>query len=412
MGKSRELSHKINNLVEMYPAVAIVGPRQCGKSTLVRQSFSDWKYYDLEDRDHYELITNNPKNFFDLNSEKVIIDEAQIYPELFSVLRSVIDKNRGQKGRFILTGSSSPEIVKGLNESLAGRMPVVEMWPFKASEFYEKKRSPFFDIITESSDIKDELIKLQPKLTLKEVYNVWFKGSFPEPLIESSKNPEFLKQWYQDYIASYVQRDIRALFPRLNIQNFQRFLTSLAHFSGHQVNMSAIGSALDVNVSTVKDYLDIIQQTFIWRNLPSFEKNKLKKVQKAPRGFFRDQGILHHLLKIKTLDDLLIHPVAGFSFESFVIEEVIRGVQATMKTQVDYHYYRTIDKSEIDLIIDSPEGVLPIEIKLGSTVKKKQLSALTNFLEDTGAKYGLLINTSDRVEMLSQNILQIPVTLL
>ncbi|MBN20131.1 MAG: ATPase [Bdellovibrionaceae bacterium] len=410
MGKKRILSSKIKELSKMFPVVAVVGPRQCGKSTLVQQTFPDWKYYDLEDQDHFQLISSNPKNFFELHPEKIIIDEAQIFPELFRTLRSVIDKKRSLKGRFILTGSSSPDIVKGLNESLAGRISTVEMWPFKVNEYIEKTSSPFYEMIFDPKKNKDDFGSIKSISTLSDTYQCWFKGGFPEPLIQSETNPLFLNQWYQSYVASYIQRDIRALFPRLNIQSFQRFLTSLAHFSGHQVNVNSIASALEVSHTTVRDYLDIIHQTFVWRNLPSFEKNKLKKVQKAPRGFFRDQGILHHLLKIQTLDDLLIHPVAGFSFESFVVEEIIRGVQGTMCTQVDFSYYRTIDKSEIDLIIDSPSGFVPIEIKLGSTVKPKQLIGLKNFLKDTKSRYGFWINTSDRVELLAENIIQIPVT--
>ncbi|MEA3332010.1 MAG: DUF4143 domain-containing protein, partial [Pseudomonadota bacterium] len=170
---------------------------------------------------------------------------------------------------------------------------------------------------------------------------VWFKGGFPEPLIESESNPHFYDQWQENYIQSYIGRDIRMLFPRLNIYTFRRFLLLLAQFSGHQLNMSEMARALEVSVTTIKEYLDIVHQTFLWRNLPPFTDNLLKKVQKAKKGFFRDQGLLHSFLKIVDLDSLLIHPVAGFSFESFVIEEIIRGLQATMATRMEYAYYRT-----------------------------------------------------------------------
>lgn len=178
------------------------------------------------------------------------------------------------------------------------------------------------------------------------------KGGFPEPLIEADNNQDFYHHWLENYIADYVNRDIRALFPRLNIHNFRRFLTLLAQFSGHQLNMSTMSRALGISVSTVKDYLDIIHQTFLWRNLPPYTNNPLKKVQKSNKGFFRDQGVLHYLLKINEIDQLLLHPVAGFSFESYIIEEIIRGLQSTMATQLEFSYYKTIDKSEVDLIIE------------------------------------------------------------
>ena len=213
----------------------------------------------------------------------------------------------------------------------------------------------------------------------------------------------------ENYLADYVTRDIRGLFPRLNIHNFRRFLTLLAQFSGHQLNMSAMARALGTSVPTIKDYLDIIHQTFIWRNLEPYTRNTLKKVQKANKSFFRDQGLLHYFLKINDLDQLLLHPAAGFSFESFVIEEVIRGLQATMATQLSFSYYRTVDKSEVDFVIESSVGIVPVEIKLNSVVQKKSLRGLEIFLKDTNSHFGILVNRGKRVEMLSENIVQIPV---
>jgi hypothetical protein len=213
----------------------------------------------------------------------------------------------------------------------------------------------------------------------------------------------------ENYIENYLKRDIRELFPKINLHNFRTFLSLLAQFSGHQINMANIARALEVSIPTIKGYLDIIHQTFIWRNLQSFEKNPLKKVQKANKGFFRDQGILHYFLKIKTLNDLLIHPVAGFSFESFVTEEIIRGFKSTMETQLDFSYYRTIDKSEVDLIVDGAFGIVPIEIKLGSTTPKKSLRGLENLINDLNLNYGLVINSSSKIEKLSDKIIQIPV---
>ena len=393
----------------MFPVVAVIGPRQSGKSTLVRMLRPGWKYYDLESPDDYQLIADDPGAFFAINNNDLIIDEAQQYPEIFKVLRGVIDSDRNRKGRFILTGSSSPEIVKGITESLAGRIATVEMWPFKQSEFYEKPLAKIYDLIVNGSAKPRDFVGLKPLVELEYSMNVWCKGGFPEPLIEGGDKGDYYKQWMENYISNYVNRDIRSLFPRLNIHNFRRFLTLLAHFSGHQLNMSNMARSLEVSVSTIKDYLAIIHQTFIWRNLEAYTGNPLKKVQKANKGFFRDQGLLHYFLKIKSLDDLLIHPVAGFSFESFVIEEMIRGFQATMATQLEYSYYRTVDKSEVDFVIEGTFGVIPVEIKLNSLVKRQSLRGLENFIADTNAELAILINRSKRIELLTDRIIQIPV---
>ena len=412
MDKKRAVEKKINRLLTMFPVVAIVGPRQCGKSTLVKQLRPDWKYYDLESPDDYQLISSDPVAFFALNTKNVIIDEAQQYPDLFKVLRGVIDNDRGKKGRFILTGSSSPDIVKGITESLAGRIATMEMWPFKPCEYYETELPDIFKLLTNDTVKLDDFLQLRPSQHLNQTLHIWFKGGFPEPLIESEKNPDFHLQWMENYIMNYVSRDIRMLFPRLHIHSFRRFLTLLAQFSGHQLNMSDMARSLEVSVSTIKDYLDIIHQTFLWRNLEPYTKNSLKKVQKARKGFFRDQGMLHYFLKINNLDSLLIHPVAGFSFESFVIEEIIRGLQSTMATGLVFNYYRTIDKSEIGLVIDGRFGPVPIEIKLNSTVNRTALRGLKNFLADTKTTYGILINRGKRIELLTDKIIQIPVNYL
>lgn len=409
MVKKRNLEDKINRLLTMFPAVAVIGPRQCGKSTIVSQLRPDWKYYDLESPDDYQLISSDPVAFLSLNPDRVIIDEAQQYPELFNVLRGIIDARRQQKGRFLLTGSSSPEIVKGITESLAGRIATVELSPFTQNEFYERPPSRFYEKIINETTLPKDFLSMRSAITIGQSMDIWLKGGLPEPLIESAKgNNVFYHQWMENYIIDYIGRDIRTLFPRLNIHNFRRFLTLLAQYSGHQLNMSDMARALEISVSTVKDYLDIIHHTFLWRNLPPYTGNRLKRVQKAKKGFFRDQGLLHYFLKITDLDRLLIHPVSGFSFESFVIEEIIRGLKATMATRLDFFYFRTINKSEVDLVIDGPFGTIPIEIKLNSVVKRISLRGLERFLADRG-RYGILINRGKRPELLTDRIIQIPV---
>jgi predicted AAA+ superfamily ATPase len=409
MDKKRVIQEKVEKLLGMFPIVAVVGSRQCGKSTFVNHLRPQWKYYDLESPDDYQLISSDPVAFFSINHGDVIIDEAQQYPEIFKTLRGVVDADRKRKGRFVITGSSSPTIVKEITESLAGRIATVELWPFKQCEYQETGLSEFYSLICDRSAVPDDLLQLRPLTSLGQSMAVWFKGGFPEPLIEGEANDEFHRLWMENYIANYVGRDIRGLFPRLNIHNFRRFLTLLAQFSGHQLNMSTMARALEIGVSTVRDYLDIIHQTFLWRNLEAFTKNPVKKVQKSKKGFFRDQGLLHYFLKIADPDQLLLHPVAGFSFESFVTEEIIRGFQATTATQMEFTYYRTIDKSEIDLVIEGSFGIVPVEIKLNASVSRNALRGLENFIRDLNAEYGILINRAKRAERLTDRIIQIPV---
>ncbi len=408
MDKPRALSAKIDRMLAMFPVVAIVGPRQCGKSTLVQALRPDWKYYDLERPDHYQLITSDPLGFFARQADKTIIDEAQQFPELFKVLRGVIDNDRQAAGRFLLTGSSSPEIVKGLSESLAGRIATVELWPFKACEFYEKPLSPIYQILAGGKKELGQLAEIRAPLSQNQIYDHWLLGGYPEPRIKGEQFPDFHGLWMDEYFSDYIRRDIGSLFPRINSHTFRLFLQSLAFHSGTLLNKSEISRALEISSVTGTQYLEILHNTFIWRNLRSYEKNPLKKVQKMPKGFFRDQGVLHHLLKITDIDTLLLHPTAGTSFESFVIEEIIRGFQCALAPGLEFHFYRTKDKSEIDLIVDGFFGVIPIEIKLGHKINQRMLTALKNFIEDTGAELGIVVNNSDKIEYLTDKIIQIP----
>ncbi len=408
MDKKRLLADKIEILLGLFPVVAVIGSRQCGKSTLVNAVAPDWKYYDLERPDDYQLITSDPMGFFSRQREKTIIDEAQQFPDLFRILRSVIDQDRKACGRFLLTGSSSPDIVKGLSESLAGRIATVELWPFKMVELYDRPLPSIYNLLTDSRTTVDQLCDLSTDLSITEVCEHWLFGGYPEPRIKSRLVPDFHGLWMDEYFGDYIRRDIQRLFPRLNTNNFRLFIQSLSYYSGGMINHSAIARALEVSSVTAKEYLEILHNTFIWRNLRSFEKNSLKKVQKMAKGFFRDSGILHHLLKLDDIDRLLVHPMAGVSFESFIIEEIIRGLQCTLAAGIDCNFYRTKDKSEIDLIIDGSFGIIPVEVKSGTKLKQRMLGPLKTFLKETDARFGILVNNSEKIEMLTDNIVQIP----
>lgn len=409
MDKNRFLAQKIEALMGLFPAVAVVGPRQCGKSTLVKSIYPNWKYYDLERPDDYQLITSDPLGFFSRERENVIIDEAQQFPDLFRVLRGVIDRDRNISGRFLLTGSSSPEIVKGLSESLAGRIASVELWPFKLAEFYEKTLPAVYNLLIERHTVVADFTELVTDITTDQIYDHWLLGGYPEPRIKGVIDPHYHGLWMDGYFSDYIRRDIQRLFPRLNVHNFRLFIQSLSYYSGNMINQSNLARALEVSSVTTKEYLEILHNTFIWRNLRSYEKNTLKKVQKMPKGFFRDQGLLHYLLKLDEIDRLLVHPCAGTSFESFVLEEIIRGLQCTMQSGLEFNFYRTRDKSEIDLIIDGPFGVIPIEVKLGTKITQRMLGPLKSFLKETEARFGILVNNSDKIELLADNIIQLPV---
>lgn len=408
-GIKRNLEQKVTKLLDMFPAVCVLGVRQGGKTTLAKQVCHGWKYLDLEKPSDYNAISADPEFFFQEYSTNLIIDEAQLYPELFNILRGVIDEQRAIKGRFILTGSSSQELLTGISESLAGRVAIVNLGTLKANEFYSLPLSNFYKIFTEKRITKENfMISGAAPITNKQMQRCWLFGGYPEPVTRSD-DLIFYQQWMENYFNTYINRDIAKLFPRLNRTIYQRFVQMLGRLTGTILNQNDLARALEVSAPTVKEYLDIVAGTYVWRPLISFESDLVKSTIKMPKGHLTDSGLLHYFLGIRDFDDLFFNPISGRSFESFVIEEIVKGIEATFLTGCSNYYYRTKSGVEIDLIVKSPNGMIPIEIKQGKTVQRADLRHLKSFIADYNLPFGIIINSSDEVAWLTQEIVQIPV---
>ncbi len=401
----RNILGYVRQLLQHYPIVAIIGARQVGKTTLAKLAAPNWLYIDLEKASDYDRLSHDPEFFFQQQSEHVIFDEAQQLPALFTVLRSVVDEYRQQKNRFILTGSSSLELLDNISESLAGRIAIIELGTLKANEYYHKPLSPLYEILQQASP-QQHLAELRPQLSVAEIQQCWFKGGYPEPLLE---NEHFYQEWMTDYQAAYVNRDVARLFPKLNKVAYRRFISMLGKLSSSIINKSDLARSIGVTQPTISEYLGIANGTFLWRQLNSFEKSSSKSIVKMPRGHIRDSGLLHHLLHINSLESLQGDPIAGFSFEAFVIEEILKGLQDARLRHVDAYYYRTRSGAEIDLILQGPFGILPIEIKYGSQVYRSQLRSLQDFIESNQLPFGIVVNQSQQVLWLTDQIIQIPV---
>lgn len=403
---TRNIHSKVTHLLQQFPVVAILGARQVGKTTLAKQVAPGWRYLDLENPDDYALVSRDPSFFFQQFPQHIIIDEAQRLPELFAVLRGVIDEKREVKGRFILTGSSSPDILTAISESLAGRIATVKLGTLKANEIYQQPLSPFYQLFTDKLQA-ERLPRGTGPLSLAQMQSAWLRGGYPEPILNSDDN--FYDEWMYNYRDTYLNRDIAALFPRLNQYAYQRFLMMLSQLSGTILNKSEVARAIEVSEKTVTEYLEIAAGTFLWHPLTSYEKNIGKAIVKMPKGYVRDTGLLHYLLKIRTLDDLYYHSKVGTSFEGFVIEEICKGLQALSITNWSAHYYRTRGQAEIDLVLDGYFGVLPIEIKQGVQVKRSELMSLHRFLEEQQLLFGLVINQSTEALWLTPKVYQLPI---
>ncbi len=395
----------LNEFLEMFPCVALVGPRQCGKTTLLECLPPRWRRFDLERDSDLERVEMDPGLFLRMNPMHIAVDEAQLLPSLFPALRVAIDEQRGVAGRFVITGSSSPSLLTAISESLAGRVAVIEMSPLLHAEACGAETTLCSLLVDRSLSPADIARSLRPHSTLADVHRFWFGGGYPEPFLKGSRR--FHSVWMSQYVGTYLNRDIRRLFPGLNQERYRRFLGLLAGLSGTVLNNAEVARALGVSQPTVRDYFEIAHGTFLWRKVPSYQRNVLKRVVKHPKGYLRDSGLLHHLLRIPDEDALLTHPVMGHSWEGMVIEEMLRQLQ-TLGVDHDYSYYRTAGGAEVDLVLEGDFGLIPIEIKYTQAVKGHALRSLRDFLSEHPCRCGVVINNAPEPVLYDSNIIGIP----
>jgi len=253
--------------------------------------------------------------------------------------------------------------------------------------------------------VRDFISELKPLGSIRDVHEFWFRGGYPEPWLK--KNKRFHSIWMNQYIGTYLYRDVAKLFPGINENRFRLFVQILAGISGNVINYSDVARSLGVSQPTVRDYFEIADGTFLWRTIPAYTRNALKRIVKHPKGYFRDSGLLHYLLRIPDVDLLATHPIMGRSWEGLVIEEIIRGLNAT-GAGFDYCYYRTGGGAEVDLILEGEFGLIPIEIKYTQTVPSKQLRAMKDFIKEQNCRFGLVINNDEYPRLYEEQIAGIP----
>lgn len=404
----RHIQSHLQTLLMHFPCVVLTGVRQCGKTTLLNTLGGEWQHFDMENSADRQQLLTDPDLFFRLHPDKVVIDEAQLAPPLFSALRVAIDRDRTRKGRFLLSGSSSPELVKQISESLAGRVARLEMAPLSLSEAWQLPPSPLYSLLANGAPMADIQAASAARLTLQQVRDYWFQGGYPEPWLNG--NEAFRTLWHRHYIDAYLLRDIGALFPNLNRDRFRQFIALLSQLSGSILNNADIARTLGVSEPTVRDWLNIAHDTFLWRHIPAWDRSAVKQLVKHPKGFLRDSGLLHRLLRIPDIDMLTTHPAVGKSWEGVVVETLLRGFENAGIDVTPFHY-RTRGGAEVDLILEGPFGksnLLPVEIKLTQQSDKRALRTLADFVTAHDCPLGLVINNDERPRWLDERILAIP----
>lgn len=330
----------VKEKLNLFPAVCLIGPRQIGKTTLAWEIAKERPslYLDLENPQDLVKL-EDPVDYLESHSDKLIIlDEIQNKPDLFKVLRGIIDKRRRSNrryGQFLILGSASIELLRQSSETLAGRIAYIEMHPITVAE-------------SSSTNIDPNTL--------------WIRGGFPDSLLSQSDTDSL--EWRYAFIKTYLERDIPLLGPRIPAETLRRLWTMLAHLQGTTLNTAQLAKNLGVSGQTAGRYIDLFVDLFLVRRLTPWHDNVGKRLIRSPKIYLRDSGILHALLNIHDMEGLLSHPVVGFSWEGFIIDNLLSSLPSVANT----YFYRTCNGAEIDLLIDNYNGRrIAIEIKRSST---------------------------------------------
>ncbi len=364
----------LRRLAEQFPAVIVLGPRQCGKTTLARH-FVSGRCFDLEKPSDLQVFAGDIEYALRQLKGPLIIDEAQTLPSLFPVLRALIDEARRTHGQFFLLGSVSPDLVRGISETLAGRVGVLELTPFTFAEVANRRG-----------------VKLE---------TLWQRGGFPDAFL--ARSAQSWLAWQDAYLRTFIERDIARHQLNLSAADIRRLMTMLAHAHGGVLNYSSLGRSLSYSYHTVQNALDLLEGYFLVRRLPPYHANIGKRLVKSPKAYIRDSGVLHFLLGIHDLDGLVTSPARGNSFEGFLIEQLVT-LERQHRSGSGFFFYRTHTGVEIDLLIDRGQSRIGFELKAGVAVEPRDWAHLQTGIDDGVIDRGVLVHMGPHDFMASDKI--------
>lgn len=337
----REITPHLIELSQQFPVIALMGPRQSGKTTLVKETFPDYAYVTLEDLDMRMAANEDPRKFFAsyAHQKGLIIDEIQEVPELFSYMQAIVDQ-LNKPGFFIITGSQNFLMYEKITQTLAGRIALLTLLPLSIDELQQAHKLP------------------------ETLEQTMFKGFYPR-LYTHTINPTI---WYSNYIATYVERDVRQVLAVGNLISFQKVLKLCAARIGNIINFAELARDADISPNTAKSWLSVLETSYIIKLLHPYYQNFNKRIIKNPKLYFYDTGLACFLLGIQNSEDLFNHPLRGALFESFVMSELFKYHYNQIKTP-NIYFWRDIQGHEVDCIIEkSYKDLIPVEIKAGMTI--------------------------------------------
>ena len=371
---TRLLGSKISQSAEKMPVIAVTGPRQSGKSTLIQQVFPAHTYLNLEDIELRKFALSDPKGFLQNIGKKAIIDEVQYAPELLSYIQVITDREK-IAGQFIISGSQNLLLMQNIAQSLAGRVAIFNLLPFSLQEIQNTH------------------------FALPNYEDYIFKGFYPR-IYDLDLDPS---DWLQNYLKTYVERDVRQNLNVGDLATFRQFLEICAGRTGQLVNFSEIGNMIGVSYQTIKKWLSVLETSFIIYTLQPYHQNFNKRITKTPKLYFYDTGLACALLNLRSIEDLSRHFAKGALFENFIITEILKN-QLNQNITPKNYFWNAAGSHEIDLLLDKGGRLMPIEIKSSRTISNHFFDGLAYFQPLSGASpsESYLIYGGDEVQKRSQ----------
>lgn len=351
----RHLERHILKYAKQYPVIALVGPRQSGKTTLAKKLFPNHTYISLENLDYRMQASSDPRRFLNEFGPFLVLDEVQRTPELFSYLQELVDTNP-ENAQYILTGSSQFLLMESISQSLAGRIITFKLYPLTFTELF---------LYAQEKDAEEIFRVSHPrrkKIPMDQLYDLLWTGFYPR--IHDRKIDSY--KWLENYLLTYIERDVRSLLNVRNLSLFEKFLKLIASQSAQEINYSSISNAIGVALPTIKEWISILETSGIIFILPPYFENFSKRLVKNPKLIFVDTGLLCYLLSIRNIDHLQSHPLLGHIFETFILSECFKRFYNLGEIPPLY-FWRDHSKNEIDLLIQMGQKGYPIEIKLSQT---------------------------------------------
>lgn len=390
------------------PVMLIVGPRQCGKTTLSKTIGHDlgMGYISCDNIATLASIQFDPAGFLSNQGKPLIIDEAQRAPEIFLPIKVDVDDNR-DPGRYLLTGSANPLLVPNLGDGLTGRMGICNMWPLSQGEMRGIKEG-FIKAVYGNEKWKTDY----PKLSQHEIVEILMKGGFPN--VVAAKSSEERREWCNDYLFNALQKDINDLSKIEHFSQMPSLLYGIANRIGSPLNVNSLTDLIRTSEATIRRYIELLKSLFLLYPLPSWSRNIDKKLSKASKIYFSDTALLLQSMDFNEERLLKLPNVLGQVFENFVVMELVK--QATWSSEpVKLNHYRTQDQKEVDVVLESPSGrVVGIEIKLSSIVRKDDLKGLMSLKESCGADFhkGIIFYTGDKMLPFGDSFTALPISAL